>query len=159
MYVVVLVLICLIPLSHTFDTSTRSLQLEEALTNLIELEMIWSPGSYNRPEGDLVTRFNDVIRQRKAERLAREKEREERRIKENEEWRIRRYAQMREDCDDPQAKWLSELGRKSCCLTLSPHSPFNVSCDLETGTPGNYYYRRLFVEGRSISNVVLPRPI
>lgn len=125
----------------TYTDSSRLDEIEQAVINLIENDRGWWPLAHSRPSGDLIQAFNKIRKAEKDERVAQHKAEESRRVKEEAEWRIKRYAQMREACNKyyTAENWITEDAWKECCATRSPDRPNNIGCDLDSGTPGYYY--------------------
>lgn len=84
---------------------------------------------------DFIAQVRDEIEADVQHFNAKEKERQQ----QEEQWRIKRYEQMREACDNPNIRWLSNKGRLECCNEALPQYLLNISCDLDDGTPGDYY--------------------
>lgn len=127
------------PIVYTESTS-RIDEIEQAVINLIENDRGWWPFAHSRPSGDLIQAFNKIRKAEKEERIARDKAEEEQRIKEEAEWRLKRYAQMREACGKYHTaeNWITKAAWDDCCAKTSPDRPNNIGCDLDSGTPGSY---------------------
>ena len=78
---------------------------------------------------DAYIRYNKLNEERK-------RKEEDERLKREEEMRVKRYEEMREACGDIYCDWLSQRGRKECCATDG-----SVMCNLDEGTPSEYYDR------------------
>lgn len=132
-------------------------ELEMAIVNLIEI----IPHHLDLPKSEsntqrLIKAFNEAVKRRKANRAALEEIRRESRARQEEEWRLQRYAEMREACDNYKNnnKWLSAEGYADCCTKTDLTRPHNIGCDLEVGTPGNYYdWQRTYMSrGSAVRN-------
>ena len=128
------------PSQSRLYNETRLAQIETAVIRLIECEMRWRVLSYERPEGDLITHFLNLMDRIEAERIAYRRAEEERRSRDEEEWRRKRYSVMLEACRDYPFTWLTKSGYLDCCQYANgTRIVSKVACDLETGTPGHYY--------------------
>lgn len=141
-----------LPVVYTENTS-RLDEVEQAVINLIEQQRGWRPYmTHRRPSGDIIKAYNKACKTENDEIIAREKAQEVQRTKEEAEWRIKRYAQMREACNKyyTAENWITRDAWKDCCVTSSPDRPNNIGCDLDEGTPGHYYIAMSEFKGRSV---------
>lgn len=140
-----------LPVVYTEDTS-RLDEVEQAVVNLIEHQRGWRPYMSQRPSGDIIRAYNKACQTENDEIIAREKAQEAQRTKKEAEWRIKRYAQMREACNKyyTAENWITETAWKDCCVVSSSDRPNNIGCDLDEGTPGHYYIAMSGFKGRSV---------